>query len=132
MRDMATVKQGQVQSYTHFLRRDKLYDGEKPYSLRFTPASGFPRANIMLDRREINIHDIRAEKDQLSCDSHGCFVWDFSSRMTYGDFDDKAKVRDVYLGEVADALRDRLGADKVQVFEHTVQRATGHNWRVEG
>ena len=97
-----------------------MYEEEKPYSLRFTAPDGFPRANIKLDRHDLHIHDIRSKKAGLSLEKDGCFVWNLHSRMRYDDFSDEAKVREVYLTEVADGLRARLGADRVQIFEHTV------------
>lgn len=109
-----------VRSHTHFLKRDPLYNEEKPYSLRFTAPDGFPRANIKLDRHDLDVFDVRPKKDELSLESNGCFVWNFKSRMPYDDFDNEAKVREIYLVEVADGLRQRLGARQVQIFEHTV------------
>lgn len=118
---MAQSSQETIQTYTHFLKRDKLYNEEKPYSLRFTAPNGFPRANIKLDKHNINIVDVRANKEQLSLDQNGCFVWNLRSCLQYDDFDDRAKIQDVYLAEVADGLRDQLRAAKVQIFEHTVK-----------
>ena len=117
---MASMTAGTIESYTHFLKRDPLYNIEKPYTLRYTAPNGFPRANIKLDRHNLSVRDIRPQKDELSLDRNGCFVWSFQTRMTYNDFDDKTKILDVYLSEVADRLRTELGAEKVQVFEHTV------------
>ncbi|KYG48096.1 hypothetical protein M433DRAFT_2265 [Acidomyces richmondensis BFW] len=111
-----------VRSYTHFLRRDPLYDEEKPYSLRFTPPDRFPRANIQLDRHDLDIFDVRPKKDELSLERNGCFVWNFKSLMQYDDFDNEEKVKEIFLLEVADGLRQRLGARQVQIFEHTVRK----------
>ncbi|KAK3673346.1 hypothetical protein LTR78_006892 [Recurvomyces mirabilis] len=108
-----------VLTHTHFLQRDKLYDHEKPYSLRFTAPPGLARANIKLDKRDIIVNDIRPKKKSLSLESNGCFIWDFDTGLSYDDFDDKTKVKDVYLAEVAEGLRKKLGAEKVQIFEHT-------------
>ncbi|KAK5153117.1 hypothetical protein LTS14_007761 [Recurvomyces mirabilis] len=111
-----------VLTHTHFLQRDKLYDHEKPYSLRFTAPPGLARANIKLDKRDIIVNDIRPKKKSLSLESNGCFIWDFDTGLSYDDFDDKTKVKDVYLAEVAEGLRKKLGAEKVQIFEHTLRK----------
>ncbi|OMP83096.1 hypothetical protein BK809_0004477 [Diplodia seriata] len=112
-----------VQTHTHFLQRDALYDEEKPYSLRYTPPAGFPRANIKLERHGIRVRDVRPAKDDLSFERDGFEVIDFSSQMKYQDWDDDSKIKSVYLREVADRLRKALGACHVQIFEHTVGMA---------
>ena len=117
---MATV----VHTTTHFLKRDKLYDTEKPYSLRFTPPDGFPRANIKLDKHDIDIHDVRKNAKNLIFERDGATVLDFESRMTYEDYDNDGTVRKVLLKEVANHLKTFLAAQHVQIFEHTVRSAS--------
>jgi hypothetical protein len=111
-----------VASQTHFLKRDGLYDVEKPYSLRFTPPEGFPRANIKLERHEISIHDVRSTTKPLVFQEHGFQLLPFHSCMQYADFDDDEIVKRIYLREAANLLRDHLGVQKVQIFEHTVRK----------
>ena len=118
---------GCVQSYTHFLQRDSLYNEEKPYSLRYTAPDGFPRANIKLDRHNILVEDCRARKHDLSIEKTGCFIWNFETRMSYDDFDDTNKIKSIYLTDVAEGLCGMLGASKVQIFEHTV--CTSSRWK---
>jgi hypothetical protein len=117
-----------VQTHTHFLQRDKFYDTEKPYSLRFTPPEGFPRANIKLEKHNIKIRDIRdlSEHDRPSFQDDGCTLLDLRSKMEYEDFDDDEKVKEVYLREVADCLKGFLSAQHVQIFEHTVWTGAHH------
>ncbi|KAJ4415699.1 hypothetical protein N0V82_007192 [Gnomoniopsis sp. IMI 355080] len=112
-------------THTHFLKRLPLYLEEKPYSLRYTPPSGFPRANIEVERHEIQVEDIRPSLASLTLEKDGCEVLrlEESSRMQYADFDNDETIKAVYLHEVAEALCRRLpGAQRVQVFEHTVRR----------
>jgi hypothetical protein len=111
-----------VASQTHFLKRDGLYDVEKPYSLRFTPPKGFPRANIKLERHEISINDVRSTTKPLVFLEHGFQLLPFHSCMQYADFDDDEIVKRIYLREAANLLRDHLGMQKVQIFEHTVRK----------
>jgi hypothetical protein len=112
---------GRILTTTHFLKKDELYNHEKPYSLRFTPPEGFPRANIKLDRHEVEIEDVRNTRD-LNFDTDGIAITKFESKMSYDDYDDDDVVKDVYLREVADHLRKILGAEHVQIFEHTVRK----------
>jgi hypothetical protein len=111
-----------IKTYTHFLNRDDLYNEEKPYSLRFAPPSGFPRSNIKLERHDVLIKDIRQEKGELSFSKDGFDVVNIPSAMSYDDFGDEKKVKALYLKEVAEALKQYLKADHVQVFEHTVRK----------
>ncbi|KAK0664428.1 hypothetical protein DIS24_g729 [Lasiodiplodia hormozganensis] len=119
---MEHMKTAEVWTHTHFLQRDPLYQEEKPYSLRYTPPEGFPRANIKLERHEIMVKDIRPDKDKLSFRKDGYCINDLRSRMKYGDWDEDSKVKEIYLREVADMLRKTLGACHVQIFEHTVRK----------
>lgn len=111
-----------IQSHTHFLARDPLYDTEKPYSLRFTAPEGFPRANIRLERHGITVRDIRAgTKPTLTKD--GCTLLDdFTTQMNYSDYDDEDKIKEIYLRDVANHLKALFSAQHVQIFEHTVGR----------
>ncbi|KAJ4385405.1 hypothetical protein N0V93_009833 [Gnomoniopsis smithogilvyi] len=109
-------------THTHFLKRLPLYYEEKPYSLRYTPPAGFPRANIEVERRDIQVEDIRPHVASLTLAQDGCELLPIVSRMRYADFDNDETIKAVYLREVADELCRRLGAQRVQVFEHTVRR----------
>jgi hypothetical protein len=115
-----------IHSNTHFLARDALYDHEKPYSLRFTPPEGFPRANIKLEQHDIDIQDIRPQKDSLEFARDGFSIINFVSKMTYDDYDDENTIHDVLLKEIANAMRKFLGAQHVQIFEHTVSARSLH------
>jgi hypothetical protein len=111
-----------VTADTHFLKRDPLYDKEKPYSLRFTPPDGFPSANIRLERHSVSIRNIRDCIEPFSFAEHAFQILPFHSRMSYADFDDNEVVKAVFLREAANKLREFLGAQKVQIFEHTVRK----------
>jgi hypothetical protein len=113
-----------MHSSTHFLKRDVLYDSEKPYSLRFTPPDGFARANISIEKHEIEIRDIRPKMSTLNFQQDGIAILPFDSRMMYQDYDDEDIVREILLKEIANALKKFLGAQHVQIFEHTVRPLT--------
>ena len=108
-----------VHSTTHYLARDKLYDTEKPFSLRFTAPEDFPRSNIKLEKHDIEVRDLR-KSEMMSFEKHGCTVVNLRSMMTHSDFDNDELVKEIYLKEVANYLKDFLDAQHVQIFEHTV------------
>ncbi|KAI4157697.1 MAG: hypothetical protein LQ342_008083 [Letrouitia transgressa] len=111
-----------VHSYTHFLERHALYKTEKPYTLRFTPPEGFLRANIKLERHNIIVRDIRSTQQQPSYEHDGLAIVELDTKMMYDDFDDEARIKNIYLREVADLLKSVLHAQHVQIFEHTVRK----------
>jgi len=110
-----------VQSNAYFLKRDELYEVEKPYSLRFAPPEGVPGANIKLENHNIDIYDVRGSR-ALSFAKDGFAIFDFDSKMKYEDFDDDEAVREIFLLEVANMLKSHLGAQHVQIFEHTIRK----------
>lgn len=123
-------------STTNFLQRNALYDVEKPYSLRFTPPSAFPPSNIKLANHNITIKDVRTRHEPLDFFEHGFQLLPFQSQLPYAQFDDDDAVKRVYLREVANIIKDFLGAQKVQIFEHTVRKrhsefpiSTGESYR---
>jgi hypothetical protein len=126
-----------IRTTAHFLERNQLYKTEKPYSLRFSPPEGFPRQSTKLEEHEIDVQDVRTA-GPLSYATEGCTVLDFQSLMEYDDYYDEEKVKDVYLREVANLLRDYFGASKVQIFEHRVRKrhvkfplATGESYQYD-
>ncbi|KAH7047478.1 putative CmcJ-like methyltransferase [Macrophomina phaseolina] len=119
---MDTLRKRVIHSHAHFLQRDVLYEKEKPYSLRYTPPEAFPRANIRLEKHGITVHDVRSTKDELSFKEDGCVVMDLRTEMQNEDWDSEAKIKSVYLLEVADMLCRALNAVQVQIFEHTVRK----------
>ncbi|KAI9656218.1 MAG: hypothetical protein M1821_004881 [Bathelium mastoideum] len=111
-----------VHSDTHFLKRDTLYSRDKPYSLRFTPPEDFPRANIILEKHDIDVRDIRDDLNSLTFKKDGVAVVPFDSTMSSKDFDDEDAIKDIFLKEVSNLLKQLLKAQHVQIFEHTVRK----------
>lgn len=119
--DLAAKDANTVITSMYFLQPQQLYATEKPYSLRFVPPEGFARSNIALEKHDdVEIRDVRPNVKTLSYQEHGFQIMPLKTSMSYDDFDDEAKLVNVYLREVANALRDELGAKHVHIFEHTV------------
>jgi len=112
-----------IETSMHFLQRSDLYSTVKPYSLRFEPPEGFERSNIKLERREdLKIEDARPIIKDFSLEKEGFKIVNMESKMAYDDFEDDTKLVQVYLSEIANTLRELLGAAHVQIFEHTVRK----------
>ena len=115
-----TIAMAVVESSIHFLTRDKLYEHEKPYQLKYTPAKGIPTTNIRLEKQEsIKINSIRGQERQFSLEKNGFTVLKMNKEIPYDDFSNPAGVNR-YLNLVAELLKTSLGADKVQVYQYTV------------
>jgi hypothetical protein len=105
----------------NFLPRDTLYRTEKPYLCLFETPAGFSKTNIRLSKcRDLIVEDIRGQECGFSLGSHGFAIMHITSKLSYDDFDDSAKVKSQYLSEVAEHLRRFCRASRVQIFEHVV------------
>ncbi|KAL8811597.1 MAG: hypothetical protein Q9223_007499 [Gallowayella weberi] len=110
-----------VETSMHFLRRDELYNSEKPYQLKYAAAEGVPISNFRLEKKEpIKINSLRGYKKEFSFDKNGFTVMKIDEDIPYNDFSDGAGIRR-YLDVVAAGLQNLLGADKVQVYQYVVR-----------
>ena len=114
-----------VETSMHFLARDKLYENEKPYSLKYVAAEGIPTSNIRVEKHEaIKVNSIRGQEQQFSLERNGFAVLKMDEEVPYDDFANPAGIQR-YLNMVAEQLRTRLGADKVQVYQYAVRTRFG-------
>jgi hypothetical protein len=110
-----------VSSSINFLANDALFNDEKPFLLKFEPPPDFPRSNYKISAKTQDIQDIRGREHDYSIPKNGFSIISLQTKMSYEDFDDEARLREVYFKEVAEALQSSLGAFRVQVFEHLVR-----------
>lgn len=106
----------------NFIQKDELYLEEKPYLLTYEAPHGFPRTNIKLDERVIAVEDVRGHENEFTINKNGFTIMQVNTKLSYEDFNDDDLVKQVYLKEVAEALKSLLGASRVQVFEHIVRK----------
>lgn len=107
----------------NFLTRDSLYDEQRPYLLIYEPPAGFPKSNIKLEKhRDMELEDIRGHEDIFSLEAHGFQIMKIKSKLPQEDFDDDDLVKNIYLKEVANHVRDLFGAKNVQIFEHLLRK----------
>ncbi|KAL8772707.1 MAG: hypothetical protein Q9194_004531 [Teloschistes cf. exilis] len=110
----------EVETSIHFLTRDRTYEHEKPYQLKYTAAEGIPTTNIRLEKQApIRISSMRGQEQQFSFEKNGFTVLKMNKEIPYVEFNDLAGVKR-YLTLVAKQLRTRLGADKVQLYQYVV------------
>ncbi|KAI8610807.1 hypothetical protein BC830DRAFT_1144022 [Chytriomyces sp. MP71] len=110
---------------------DTTADGERPYVRLFEsdnlPASNFERVPV-----DQPLHSLRAAladplaRAQIGIDSTGFQVVDgdtSATAMRYADWEDDAKIRELYYAEVKELLKKVTGGSIVIIFDHTLRRA---------
>jgi hypothetical protein len=103
----------------HFLARDKLFEIEKPYSLRFPPYEDLPQSNIKREKFKVVINNMR--KGELpTLEQKGFQIMDMESSMHYSDFEDEEQIKSLYLPEVEAALLKELNGRHVHVIDFAV------------
>lgn len=95
---------------------------KKPYQLKFEGPNGFPATNIETKEHTQKFVDVRGSEASYSIARHGFAIMRLGQNMTPADYDDDDQVHGVYLKQVADGLKEMLGASRVQIFEHIVRR----------
>lgn len=107
----------------YYFRRHPLYEQVKPYLIDYEVENGFPRTNIIPEPHEVFIQNLRGAESSFSFDENGFAVLEMQSAMEYEDFDDKAKIKDVYLGEISSCLLRYFNARAVHIFDFAVRNS---------
>ena len=110
-----------VNATLSFLADDDLYLTERPYSLKFEAPVGLRRSNILVEKHQQTIQDVRCLNKSLTLDENGFVLVRLDTEMAYEDFEEEDSVRSIYLVEVAEMLQKLVGASRVQVFEYVVR-----------
>ena len=104
-----------------YLDKIELYQREKPYEMRFNPPGDSPRKNLQISKYEnIPVEDVRGHEKDLSFSKTGFIVMELDVPMDMEDFDDREAIISQYLPRIAEGLKDRLGATRVQVHDYLV------------
>ena len=110
-----------VETSLNFLKRDELYEHEKPYQLKYAAAEGIPISNLRLEKQDnIKITSIRDREAQFSFEKNGFAVLRMNEEISYDDLSNPGGIRR-YLDIVSGNLKNLLGADKVQASQYVVR-----------
>ena len=112
-----TVQPKSLTATLHYLKRG----AEKPTRYVEDPPPGVPQWNGIDDPRQIRIEDARGRESEFTLDRNGFAIIKSSSAV--GDFYSPEEVKRTYYPEVERLLRERLGASRVFIFDHTVRNA---------
>ncbi|HEX2888319.1 CmcJ/NvfI family oxidoreductase [Vineibacter terrae] len=114
----STIPQAKpITTTLHYLKRGS----EKPTRYIDEPPPGVAAWNGIDDPREIRIEDARGRESELTIDTNGFELVHAPSLVK--DFYAADEVKAVYYPEVEQLLRNRLGAYRVFIFDHTVRNA---------
>lgn len=106
-----------------FLAKDPKHDTEKPYKLQYDPGDTLPRKNCTDEvRNDIQIQDIRGREQDFTLENQGFCVAKLETQLSPEDFDDDAKIKQVYYAELKMMLKSLLGARRVEILEHGVRK----------
>ncbi|WPB07569.1 uncharacterized protein RHO25_012230 [Cercospora beticola] len=94
----------------------------KPYSLRYDPPGDFPRTNFISVSEDVSLTDVRGRESEFHVHKQGFGVLYLNPMMAYEDYEDKHKVETFYFKQVAEGVRELLGASRVQIFEHVLRK----------
>ena len=92
----------------------------KPHTYNYDPPAGVSRQNFESEAHSVLIEDIRGREGTFALDRHGFAAIHHRSRET--DFIDDDEIKAVYYPESEALLRDRLNAQRVFIFDHTIRR----------
>jgi hypothetical protein len=99
-----------------------VYTGEKPASYGGISASAATeKRKGTYKEYPVTIHDGRAIADQLSLERQGFIFVEHQTKMR--DFYDQDEVRSVYYPEIEQLVKQKSGAQRVVVFDHTLRSA---------
>ncbi|KAH8660508.1 hypothetical protein BX600DRAFT_467794 [Xylariales sp. PMI_506] len=105
------------------LKPDPKWATEKPYYLDYEPPKGALKSNAILDPiSEVPIYDIRGREGDFTLKTNGFCLMKFEPGITREDFDNDAKVREIFLKNAANAAKERLGASRVQIFDYAIRK----------
>jgi hypothetical protein len=115
-----TAGEVQVRAVLNYTRNT----GVRPVNYTFDPPPGVPRNSGEIDARSVTIRNARLEKG-LVLDVAGFELIRHRSTLSeWTAFQDSELVKAVDYPEVAAALRQHTGAEKVVIFDHTLRDST--------
>ncbi|KAF2786836.1 hypothetical protein K505DRAFT_343458 [Melanomma pulvis-pyrius CBS 109.77] len=114
-----------IQADVAYLKYEPTHELEKLYTMNYDTGGTFPRTNAKNELNTISIQNIRKMKAPPSFDTCGFATRKLQSVLKMADFDDSAKVEDVFYTEVKDLLKEMYpDACAIEVLEHQIRKRT--------
>ena len=93
--------------------------GVKPVNETMGPGDMSRKRTGKSEQRRVTMHDGRARRDEFTLKMHGFEYVDHPTAEA--DFFDPDQITSVYYPEVVQLLKERTGAARVEVFDHTLR-----------
>jgi hypothetical protein len=104
-----------------YLERASRYDTEKPYTMRYQPDEGIPQSNFKKIECPMKAESMRDHGvESFKFNECGFEIIELKSQLSYDEFWDNEKVKQVYIEEVKETLKKELGAKYVHVLDYAV------------
>uniref|UniRef100_A0A0B7K1S1 Uncharacterized protein n=1 Tax=Bionectria ochroleuca TaxID=29856 RepID=A0A0B7K1S1_BIOOC len=101
-----TFAKPNVRSQMAFLKRDTLWESEKPYKLGYEPiGDAIPRTNHKYVVQPVDVSDVRQAHQKFTLDRNGFEYHHLRSELKYEDFFDNDKIASVYLKELRELVK---------------------------
>ncbi|KAM0236962.1 hypothetical protein ACHAP5_009202 [Fusarium lateritium] len=111
-----------IQSSMYYLDRATLYDGEKPYSMRYLPEE-IPQSNYKKVKYPMTVKSMRdCGVDSFRLNECGFQRVELKTKLSYDEFWNNQRIQEVYIEEVKDTLKAELGAKHVHVLDYAVRK----------
>ena len=112
-----------VLSSIYFVKRDPLFDKEKPYEYSIPPPENVPKTNIRNEKIDgISIQDIRGRTHEYSFGANGFEILSLDAGMSIDEYDQEQVLVEKYFPKLAHAVKEKLNASQVQIFNYNVSR----------
>ncbi|UKZ50396.1 hypothetical protein TrVGV298_004656 [Trichoderma virens] len=104
-----------------FLQHDEKWVTEKPYHVLFDPPEGLEKSNLNLQQvNNITVKDIRELDSPPTIEKNGFTLIKINpGPLKSEEFDDNQKVAKFFLPQAAAAVKEALGAYRIQFFDTT-------------
>ena len=96
-------------------------DSERPVDETFNSNTIASHREGSTEEHRVTIHDGRPLRDRFQLEEHGFQFIDHKTAMT--DFYDSDELKSIYYPEVEQIIKDRTGATRVVIFDHTLRAA---------
>jgi hypothetical protein len=104
------------------LQRDEKWKEEKPYHVLFHPPEGLEKSNLNLQQvNGITVNNIRELDSPPTIEKNGFMLIKIDTGpLISEDFDDHEKMAKWFLPQASRAVKEALGAQRIQFFDTTV------------
>lgn len=93
------------------------YASEKPYTMRYAPEGGVPVSNVLREKCEVEVHNIRKCQEGYQVEGNNGFtVCELGTKMQYELFDSHEKTTTVYFRELESKLWKHYPGSTADLF----------------